>query len=139
MNFDWTAEVVGRMHMAAITGKQLADEAGLTNSYLSAVLHNKKGNATTPVQPAPTTGTVAPTPVQPTAPTTVAPTAPVAAPAESYTVEELSRAGAALIDAGKMPQLLALLGKFGVQAVTQLPKEAYSAFGAELKALGAQL
>lgn len=46
MNFDWTAEVVGRMHMAAITGKQLADEAGLTNSYLSAVLHNKKGNAT---------------------------------------------------------------------------------------------
>ena len=46
MNFDWTAEVVGRMHMAAITGKQLADE-GLTNSYLSAVLHNKKGNATT--------------------------------------------------------------------------------------------
>ena len=28
-------------------GKQLADEAGLTNSYLSAVLHNKKGNATT--------------------------------------------------------------------------------------------
>lgn len=61
------------------------------------------------------------------------------APAESYTVEELSRAGAALIDAGKMPQLLALLGKFGVQAVTQLPKEAYSAFGAELKALGAQL
>ena len=47
MNFDWTAEVVGRMHMAAITGKQLADDAGLTNSYLSAVLHNKKGNATT--------------------------------------------------------------------------------------------
>lgn len=88
-------------------------------------------NPMTPVQPAPTTGTVAPTPVQPTA--------PVAAPAESYTVEELSRAGAALIDAGKMPQLLALLGKFGVQAVTQLPKEAYSAFGAELKALGAQL
>lgn len=96
-------------------------------------------NPTTPVQPAPTTGTVAPTPVQPTAPTTAAPTAPVAAPAESYTVEELSRAGAALIDAGKMPQLLALLGKFGVQAVTQLPKEAYSAFGSELKALGAQL
>lgn len=33
MTLDWTAEVVGRMHMAAITGKQLADEAGLTNSY----------------------------------------------------------------------------------------------------------
>ena len=54
-------------------------------------------------------------------------------------MEALSRAGAALIDAGKMPQLLALLGKFGVQAVTQLPKEAYSAFGAELKARSAAL
>lgn len=92
-----------------------------------------------PAQSAPITPTAAPTPVQPTAPTTAAPIAPPAAPVESYTVEALSRAGAALIDAGKMPQLLALLGKFGVQAVTQLPKEAYSAFGAELKALGAQL
>ena len=97
-------------------------------------------NVDFPAAPAPAAPVVNPTtPVQPTAPTTAAPTAPVAAPAESYTVEELSRAGAALIDAGKMPQLLALLGKFGVQAVTQLPKEAYSAFGAELKALGAQL
>lgn len=97
-------------------------------------------NPTTPVQPAPTTGTVAPTPVQPTAPTTAVQTAPVAQ-GESYTLEALSRAGAALIDtdAGKMPQLLALLGKYGVQAITQLPKEAYSAFGAELKSIGAQL
>ena len=89
-------------------------------------------NPTTPAQTAPTTGTVAPTPVQATAPTNVA-------TAESYTLEALSRAGAALIDAGKMPQLLALLDKYGVQAVTQLPKEAYIAFAAELKALGAQL
>ena len=97
-------------------------------------------NVDFPAAPAPAAPVVNPTtPVQPTTPTTAAPTAPVAAPAESYTVEALSRAGAALIDAGKMPQLLALLGKFGVQAVTQLPKEAYSAFGAELKALGAQL
>lgn len=47
LNFDWTAEVVGRMHMSAITGKQLAEEAGMTNSYLSTVLHGKKGNAAT--------------------------------------------------------------------------------------------
>ena len=112
------------------------DNAGVVNVDFPAA---PAVNPTTPVQPAPTTGTVAPAPVQPTAPTTAAPIAPPVAPAESYTVEELSRAGAALIDAGKMPQLLALLGKFGVQAVTQLPKEAYSAFGAELKALGARL
>ena len=95
-------------------------------------------NPTTPAQPAPTTGTAAPTPVQPAAATTVAPIAP-SGPAESYTLEVLSRAGAALIDEGKMPPLLKLLDKYGVQAVTQLPREAYSAFAAELKALGAQL
>lgn len=94
--------------------------------------------AQAPAQNAPTTPTVAPTPAPAPVQTTAAPTAP-ASPGESYTLEALSRAGAALIDAGKMPQLLALLGKYGVQAVTQLPKEAYSAFAAELKALGAQL
>ena len=93
---------------------------------------------TTPAQTAPITNTAAPTPVQLAAPTTAAPAAPTV-PAESYTLEALSRAGAALIDDGKMPQLLALLGKYGVQAVTQLPKEAYTAFAAELKALGARL
>lgn len=30
---EWTAEVVGRMHLAGITGKQLAEECGITNSY----------------------------------------------------------------------------------------------------------
>lgn len=44
---EWTAEVVGRMHLAGITGKQLAEECGITNSYLSTVLHGKKGDATT--------------------------------------------------------------------------------------------
>lgn len=44
---EWTAEVVGRMHLAGITGKQLAEECGITNSYLSAVLHGKKGDETT--------------------------------------------------------------------------------------------
>lgn len=116
------------------------DNAGVVNVDFPVAPAARAVNPTTPVQPAPTTGTVVPTPVQPTAPTTAAPTAPVAL-GESYTLEALSRAGAALIDtdAGKMPQLLALLGKYGVQAMTQLPKEAYSAFGADLKALGAQL
>lgn len=91
-----------------------------------------------PAQSAPITPTAAPTPAPAPAQTVAAPTAPVALE-NSYTLEGLSRAGATLIDAGKMPQLLVLLGKYGVQAVTQLPKEAYAAFAAELKALGAQL
>lgn len=95
-------------------------------------------NPTAPAQAASTTVTAAPTPAQPTAPTTAAPTAS-AVRAETYTLDALSRAGAALVDAGMMPQLLDLLTKYGVRAVVQLPKEQYSAFAGELKALGAQL
>lgn len=47
MQLDWTAEVAGRMHMAGVTGLALAKEAGITNSYLSVVLHKKKGNEQT--------------------------------------------------------------------------------------------
>lgn len=95
-------------------------------------------NPTAPAQAASTTVTAAPTPAQPTAPTTAAPTAS-AVRAETYTLDALSRAGAALVDAGMMPQLLDLLTKYGVRAVVQLPKEQYGAFADELKALGAQL
>lgn len=47
MENSWTADVVGRMHSARITGLQLADECGYSNSYLSAVLHGKKGDEKT--------------------------------------------------------------------------------------------
>lgn len=81
-------------------------------------------------------------PIQTEAPTQTT-TAPAAAPAaeaaKSYTVEELSRAGASLIDQGKMPQLIELLKKYGVQAVTQLDASVYPAFVEEMKALGARL
>lgn len=96
-------------------------------------------NPTAPAQAASTTVTAAPTPAQPTAPTTAAPTASAVRAEETYTLDALSRAGAALVDAGMMPQLLDLLTKYGVRAVVQLPKEQYNAFAGELKALGAQL
>lgn len=44
---DWASTTVGRMHMLQVTGLQLAEEANLSNSYLSAVLHSKKGDAST--------------------------------------------------------------------------------------------
>ena len=97
-----------------------------------------------PAQPAPTTGTVAPTPapapVQANAKmATAAPTAPVAPTERTYTLEELSRAGAGLVDRGMMPQLCELLRKYGVQAVTMLDPSQYGALAADLKALGANL
>ena len=81
-----------------------------------------------------------------TAPVNTAPSAPTApVPSETaavnYTIEQLSVAGAALCEQGKMAQLIALLGKYGVQAVTQLKPtpDVLNAFAAELKALGANL
>lgn len=56
-----------------------------------------------------------------------------------YTLDEIGRAGAALVDQGKMPQVIALLGKFGVQTIQQLKPDQYSAVAEELKALGASL
>lgn len=45
---DWTAEVVGRMHAAHISGSVLATEAGYSPGWLSTVLNNPaRGDETT--------------------------------------------------------------------------------------------
>lgn len=99
-----------------------------------------------PVAPIPT-APVAPVQTVPTA-VPVAPPAPTAAPAPApgvptsvptYTQEQISRAGTALIDMGKMNDLMALLARYGVAAITQLKPETYGAVAAELRALGAQI
>ncbi len=87
----------------------------------------------TPVTNAPTAGPTSAAPGN-----TPAPTVPVAG-APTYTLDQISRAGASLVDAGKMQQLLELLGRYGVQAVTQLQPEQYGTFATELRALGAQI
>lgn len=101
-----------------------------------------------PTQPAPApvaTPTPAPTPApapaapaQTVAPTNPAPAVPVTT-APTYTLDQIAKAGASLVDAGKMEQLLALLAKYGVQAVTQLQPDQYGVFATELRTLGAQL
>lgn len=91
---------------------------------------------------APTAPVVNPTNPVPATPATAAPIgpAPTSSPSEAkpLTLDDLGRAGATLIDAGKMPQLIALLGKYGVQAVTQLQPAQFGAFADELRALGAK-
>lgn len=91
-----------------------------------------------PAAPAPVTPPPAPAaPVTPPAPAP-APAMPVAG-APTYTLDQISKAGAALVDAGKMEPLLALLTKYGVQAITQLQPAQYGVFATELRALGAQI
>lgn len=66
------------------------------------------------------------------------PVVPVAA-APTYSRDQIMTAGAALIDAGKINELMGLLNAFGVQAVTQLKQDQLGAFATELRKLGAQL
>lgn len=92
-----------------------------------------------PLQQAPITGVpVQPQPVAPSQPGAPIQSVPTAA-APTYTLDQLSRAAAMLMDAGKREQLVALLNKFGVQALTMLPKESYGVFATELRQLGAQI
>lgn len=90
-----------------------------------------------PAAPAP-----APNPVQSPAAQPAAPVAPPAVPvatSPTYSLDQISRAGASLVDAGKIEQLLQLLNRYSVQAITQLQPEQYGAFATDLRALGAQI
>ncbi len=94
-----------------------------------------------PVNPTQAAGVpLSATPAQTGTPAVNAP-APTAVPtcAPTYSIDMLATAGTTLVDAGKMNELLALLGKYGVEAVTQLKPDQYGAFATELRALGAQI
>lgn len=101
--------------------------------------------ASAPVQAASTSPIADPTPAQPPVQMNAAMTAPTHAPvvpvtaAPTYTLDQIATAGAALVNAGKMEQLLALLGKYGIQAITQLKAEQFGPFVTELRGLGAQI
>lgn len=95
----------------------------------------------TPAVPAQTPA-VQPMPAQ--APAGVAPQPapalmPAAPAAKKYTRDEIAKAGSVLASQGKIPELLALLNKYGVQSVVQLDPGKYDAFANDLRALGAAL
>ena len=84
-----------------------------------------------PVTPAP----LAPAPLAPAAPAPAAvPTAP-----QAYTMDQLAVAATQLVDAGRGEELVAILTAFGVQALTQLPKEQYGNFATYLRSLGVRI
>lgn len=64
--------------------------------------------------------------------------APVAA-APAYQLDDLARAAAQLMDAGKRDDLLALLAQFSVASMAQLPADQYGNFATALRQLGAKL
>lgn len=61
------------------------------------------------------------------------------APGPQYTVDQIMQAGATLMDAGRVDELVNLLHTFGVQAVTDLKPEQMGAFATALRGLGAKI
>lgn len=94
-------------------------------------------------QPAPVQQPVAPVPVAAPVeqPTPVQPTpAPAAGqPEETFTMNDLSIAGAKLVEQGKMDAVVTLLQRFGVAAITQLKEAQYADFAKSLRAMGASI
>lgn len=88
-----------------------------------------------PVQPAPMPG---PAPVANAPVNYPAPNVPLAQPPK-YTVDQIMAAGATLMDAGKVNELMNLLHSFGVQAVMDLKPEQLGAFATALREMGAQI
>lgn len=93
-----------------------------------------------PVNAAPAVPVAAAAPVPAPVPTTTtaAPVVPVAS-APAYTLAQIMKAGASLMDAGKGEDLVALLNRYGIKAINQLPPAQYGAVATELRALGAQI
>ena len=118
-------------YLASVTKNEVAPKFAEANKNKAAV---NPASTDTPVEVAQT-----PTaPAQEAAKATQPEIAPEnAQPVKTYTIDDLSRAGAELIDQGKMPQLIDLLKRHGVQAITQLKPEQYGAVATELNALGA--
>lgn len=90
-----------------------------------------------PTQPAYPAAPAAPFPQQ-SVPTTPVAGVPLAG-APQYTVDQIMAAGATLMDAGKVNDLMNLLHSFGVQAVMDLKPEQLGAFATEMRKMGAAI
>lgn len=70
---------------------------------------------------------------------TAQPTGVPVAPPPQYTIDQIMKGGATLMDAGRVDDLMNLLKSFGVVAVTDLKPEQLGAFATALRGLGAKI
>lgn len=119
------------------TEKPAESSTAVPQPIVETVVQNPAPVVQQPVAPvAPTVAPVAPT-VTPDVP--VAPPVPTA-PAKNYTWAEIQTACAPLIDNGASQQaLMALLPKYGVQSLMNIPQARYGELVIDLRALGAKL
>lgn len=112
--------------------------AGTTATVQSVEQVVQPTTAAAPQQTAPAPQPQAQTIPMPQAPTPAQQT--TAQPQQkALTLNDIATAGAGLVDQGKMQQVIELLGKYGVQAITQLQPTLFDAFAGELRALGAAI
>ena len=124
--------------------------AALLETLVAALSGNK--SVSVEVAPeAPTSKTTIKTPATPEVKTEVKPTAPVVetqpteaatvpTAAPTYTIQELANAAKAILDAGNVEKLKALLtDQFGVKALTELAPERYGEFATAIRAMGAKI
>lgn len=132
---------VSEMDTTAATPAPVAASAATTTAVPPVPAPQQTAEPVVPVNPMPAPVVTAPVAGPQVTPPGNAPTAAPVAAAPAYTVEQIGKAGADLVsqDAAKMPGLLALLQKYGVQAITQLKPEQLGAFATELRGLGAKL
>lgn len=116
-----------------------APELAAAINNLAAVLGSNAPTTSAPTPSQDTTSAPIPVPLAPTPAENV--TVPYVVPtsAPQYTLEMIATAGSSLIDAGKLDQLMGLLGKFGVASLTELSPDSYGAMAGELRAMGATI
>ena len=85
----------------------------------------------------------APVTTEPATPVTATPTAEANAAGStaehSYSLDDLARAGAELVDLGKQPELPKLMQDFQITSLPELPKERYGEFATRLREMGASI
>lgn len=119
--------------MDAVTPTASPVPQAAPSSSVSAV--EKTAQAPTTETPATVQAPSTPDPATPEPPVATVPTAP----AKKYTLDELLTATAPLMDAGKIADLQALMQKYGVASMMEIPKEKYGELATALRELGAEL
>lgn len=118
---------------------QAAQTATVAPGSLSGVAYPASTTAPVGATVAPASMSAPAAPVTPApAPVAPMPGVPVAAP-EQYTAEQIMKAGAVLMDAGRVDELVSLLQSFGVKAVTELRPDQLGAFATALRSMGAKI
>ena len=120
--------------LKAFTEKVLVGDTGSSVDLRAAT---EEPDQQTPVQKMPTAPAAPAAPTAPVAP--AAPAAPVPTTQVSYKPDDLARAAMSLMDSGRQPDLIALLGQFGVVSIPDLRPEQYGAFATALRGMGAQI